>query len=153
MADNLIINGVLYGVSAVLFNNEKKVLMLLRKEDSYKSGWEFVKGGVHVGESKLSAALREIREEAGNINIELIKELPKIYQVDVRYRNKNYSWVNKSTFVFFYLGGEVSVDNREHSKHEWMSLNDALELCWVEYGSEILLDAYAEYEDWNSKRL
>lgn len=150
MPSNLIVDGVLYGVSAVIFDSSEKVLMLYRsgKGEVYKSSWEFIKGGLLTGENHFQAALREIREEAGPIEVEFITELPKNYLVDTRYRKKTYSWVEKKSLVFYYLGGEVHLDGKEHIQFEWMSITEACASCWVEYGAEILQDAYNAFKQW-----
>jgi len=151
MVQKIIIDGVLQGVSAIVFNNRAEVLMLHRSGtgESYQSGWEFIKGGLHVGESHLEAALREIREEAGPIEIEFVAELSRAYLADVRYRKKEYGWVEKKSLVFFCRSGEVSL-SKEHSQHAWMSLSEACEVCWVEYGAEILREAYRTFEQWQT---
>ena len=153
MAKKIIIDGVLQGVSAVVFNDQGKVLMLHRSGtgESYQSGWEFIKGGLHLGESHLQAALREIREEAGLVEVELITELPRTYLADVRYRKKEYEWVDKRSLVFFCHRGSISL-SKEHSQYAWMSPAEASEVCWVEYGGEILEDAYRAFMQWQAEQ-
>jgi len=151
MTNDLIINKTLFGVSAVIFDESDRVLMLLRsgEGESYKSGWEFVKGGLKEGESYLDAAIREIREESHLNDIEFVAELEKKYTVNVSYRNKNYDWVEKKSLVFILQRGDVSLVI-EHSEYKWMNLSQAIDVCWVEYGAEIIKDAYDALKKWQS---
>lgn len=153
MAEDLDIDGVLQGLSAVVFNDARRVLMLNRsaKGEAFKTGWEFVKGGIKAGETRLEAAFREIGEETGLTDFELIAELPRVYLADVRYRKKKYHSVEKKTVVFFYRSGEVYLDRQEHSEYRWMTVEEAREVCWVEYGAAILTEAYEAFMQWRAE--
>jgi 8-oxo-dGTP pyrophosphatase MutT (NUDIX family) len=150
MSTDLIRDGILDGVSVVIFNQDNKVLMLLRnsENDSYRSGWEFVKGGLKVGETTILAAIREAGEEIGqNAQLEFVSELPKDYFVDVKYRGKPYQFVHKKTVVLFFKGGTIEL-SREHTSFKWMIVDEAREICWVEHCSEIVSDAYKSFGIW-----
>jgi 8-oxo-dGTP pyrophosphatase MutT (NUDIX family) len=152
MAEELIDNSILQGLCAVIFDDSEKVLMLFRSAEGeeFKTGWEFVKGGVQVGETRLDAAFREILEETGLSDVELVVELPRVYFVDVRYRKKRYDWIEKKALTFFYRGGEVYLDGQEHSQYKWMLVSEAQEVCWVEYGADILREAHNAFIQWRS---
>src|SRR6266851_1911539 len=98
-----IVDRVLYGVDAVIFDERENVLMLRRnvKSEHFKTGWEYVKGGLKCSETHLEAALREIKEEAGNqFNVEIVGVIDRDFRVDARYRNKpHYDLVEKRAAV------------------------------------------------------
>jgi bis(5'-nucleosidyl)-tetraphosphatase len=155
MAEELIVNTVLQGICAVIFDETESILMLYRSayREDFITGWEFVKGGVQVGETNLRAANREIKEETGLTEVEFVAELPRVYFVDVRYRKKKYDWIEKRAFVFFYQGGEVFLDGKEHSLYKWMPFSEAREVCWVEYGADILAEAYEAFIQWKAEHI
>jgi len=138
-----IFNRVLYGVDVVIFNSEGEILMLKRDvpAENFKTGWEYIKGGVKEDETYSKAAIREIKEEAG-IQVELISEIDKTFEVDARYRKKpHYDFVKKRAFVFIYKNGDISLDPSEHIDYKWMSFDEAQKHIWVEFGKKILENA------------
>lgn len=80
-----IVDRVLYGVDAVIFNGEGRVLMLERraKGERFRTGWEFVKGALKAGESHLDAALREIKEET-NAEVGFLGEIAGTIRAGLR---------------------------------------------------------------------
>lgn len=135
-----IVNRVLHGVDAVIFNQKGKILMLSRNvpTEKFRTGWEFVKGALKENESYLEAALREIKEETG-LNPIFIKELQEEMVVDVRYRkNPHYDYVKKRVLVFLHTDGEININPEEHDDWTWMDYKQARECIWVEKGQDIL---------------
>jgi 8-oxo-dGTP pyrophosphatase MutT (NUDIX family) len=148
-----IIDRVLYGVDAVIFHPDGRVLMFNRdpSRESFKTGWEFIKGALKVDEGYLEAATREIAEEAG-IRVQHIGTLPGTFDVDARYRKKpNYDFVRKKALVFVYLQGEIIVDRAEHTEWRWMPFKEAHALVWVDNGQEILERAREVFTIWKSQ--
>ncbi len=154
MTEEWIVNSVLQGICAVIFDDAQRALMLFRSAygEDFKTGWEFVKGGMKFGETHLEAAFREIHEETGLSEVVFVAELPRIYLVDVHYRRKKYDWIEKKALVFFNQGGEVYLDGKEHSQYKWMQLPEAQEVCWVEYGADILKEAYEIFIRWQATK-
>lgn len=143
---------VLYGVDAIVFNDDYKVLMLRRevKVERFKTGWEFIKGALKVDENYLEAALREIKEET-NINVKFIDEIEDTMEVDARYRQKpHYDYVRKKALVFLYVEGEVKIDKSEHKDYKWMKFEEAIDKVWVEFGKEILIKSRELIEKWRT---
>ncbi len=61
---------------AIVFRREKEIkYLLLYKEASnnYKESWDFPKGNVEKDEDEIETAKREVKEEAGIEDINLIK--------------------------------------------------------------------------------
>lgn len=58
--------------------------------------WDFPKGKIEKGESSSEAALREVREETGVGNLQIINELPMTFHI-YRYKSK---WIVKRTFWY-----------------------------------------------------
>ena len=62
-------------VAVIVCNSEGKVLLCARA-DNVGLEWQFPQGGINEGETVLEAAFRELYEETGLKDVELIKEMP-----------------------------------------------------------------------------
>jgi len=116
-----------YGVTGILFDKIDKnhfFLMLHRKLNW--SGWEFVKGGIETGEEPKEAVLREIKEETGLLNVELIKKVAGpvewfagntkyVYNIFLLRANKNDPII-------------LATDIVEHDGFEWVEQQKVLEM-------------------------
>ena len=81
--------------AVVFYNGENgpEYLLLL-----YEAGhWDFPKGGIEEGETEITAAIREIKEETGLTDIEIIHGFRKEIHYNFR-KNKN---LVKKTVVFY----------------------------------------------------
>ena len=62
-----------FSAGGILVNDKGGLFLTYKKA---RSEWSLPKGGIKKGESRLEAALREVKEETGYQNIEPIKEAP-----------------------------------------------------------------------------
>jgi 8-oxo-dGTP pyrophosphatase MutT (NUDIX family) len=90
--------------------------------------WQLPKGLVDKGESTETAALREVREEAG-IDAAIIERIDKVEYWYVA--KEQASRVRYHKFVYFYLLRYTSGDVRDHD-HEvnearWFNIDEAIE--------------------------
>ena len=67
------------GVGIIVLNKQNKIFVGKRK-DNPGDKWQMPQGGVDEGEDYVTAMRRELLEETGIQNIEIIKEIEKIYQ-------------------------------------------------------------------------
>ena len=125
-----IVDGILYAVIAIIFNQENKVLMFLRKGKKWEQGWEPIKGAIHFGESEEEAVLREIQEEAGLKNVKIIGKLPDFYWGEKPWKNGKLK-IKSRVFVCKYLGGEIRLGEPEHLGYKWMDVKEAKEKIWL----------------------
>ncbi|HMF55478.1 MAG TPA: NUDIX domain-containing protein [Pyrinomonadaceae bacterium] len=106
--------------------------------------WQLPKGTVDKGEQTESAALREVREEAG-IETELIELIDRVeYWYFASERGER---VRFHKFVYFYLLRYLSGDVREHD-HEvnearWFEINRAEEILSFKNEQEMVARAHA----------
>jgi hypothetical protein len=61
------------GVGIVLLNNDNRVFVG-RRIDIEKDAWQMPQGGIEPGETPREAALRELREEIGTDDVEILAE-------------------------------------------------------------------------------
>jgi len=74
-------------------NNEKDEYLLIKRFGI----WDLPKGKVENGENTKEAAIREVCEETGLINVTIINNLPSTYHI--YYQNKR--WFLKKTYWYF----------------------------------------------------
>lgn len=131
-----IIDGVLYSVGAVIFNDKNKTLMFKRRGKEWERGWEIIKGALYFGETPKEAVLREIAEEAG-VKVKVVKLVPRIFWDERPYRNRKLK-IRARIFICKYLSGEVKLGEPEHIKYKWMNINEAKKKIWLKNGDKIL---------------
>ncbi len=73
--------------------NEKDEYLLIKRFEI----WDLPKGKVEKGENTLEAAMREVCEETGLLNLTFINNLPSTYHI--YYQNKR--WFLKKTYWYF----------------------------------------------------
>ena len=127
-----IIDGLKYSIAAFIFKRDK-VLIIKRKENDYATGWEMVKGGIKVGETEEQACLREIKEETGLTDVEIIKKLDYWHDVIPGLNLK----VKSRPFVLKYKSGEIKL-SPEHEDYKWVTIEEAKKIIWVPGAKEEL---------------
>ena len=110
------------GVGVIILNKNDKVFVGKRK-DNPVNNWQMPQGGVDEGEDYISAMKRELLEETSIQNIEIIKEIDKIYQYELpenligiiwkgKYRGQKQKW-----FITRFLGEEKEINlNTKHAE-------------------------------------
>ena len=110
------------GVGIVVLNQDNKVFVGKRK-DNPTDKWQMPQGGIDKGEDYITAMKRELLEETSIQNIEIIKEIDKIYQYELpenligiiwkgKYRGQKQKW-----FITRFLGEEKEINlNTKHAE-------------------------------------
>ena len=108
------------GVGIIVLNKQNKIFVGKRK-DNPGDRWQMPQGGVDEGEDYITAMKRELLEETSIQNIEIIKEIGKIYQYELpenlvgiiwkgKYRGQKQKW-----FITRFLGEEKEINlNTKH---------------------------------------
>ena len=103
------------GVGIIVLNKQNKIFVGKRK-DNPGDKWQMPQGGVDEGEDYITAMRRELLEETSIKNIEIIKEIDKIYQYELpenlvgiiwkgKYRGQKQKW-----FITRFLGEEKEIN-------------------------------------------
>ena len=110
------------GVGIVVLNKKNEIFVGKRK-DNPGDKWQMPQGGVDEGEDYITAMRRELLEETSIQNIEIIKEIDKIYQYELpenlvgiiwkgKYRGQKQKW-----FITRFLGDEKEINlNTKHAE-------------------------------------
>ena len=121
------------GVGIVVLNNQNKVFVGKRKDNPVDK-WQMPQGGVDDGEDYLSAMKRELFEETGIKNFEIIKEIEGMTEYELpnnllgkiwkgKYRGQKQKW-----FVVRFLGNDneinLNTSKPEFIEWKWVNLDD-----------------------------
>ncbi|ARN84444.1 RNA pyrophosphohydrolase [Candidatus Nucleicultrix amoebiphila] len=114
------------GVGIILLNKENKVFVAKRFDNPH-GPWQMPQGGIDEGEIPLEAALRELYEEVGINNVDILKESKNWYSYDFpkelaatlwqgRYQGQKQKW-----FLMLFLGQDEDIDLNTHHPEfcEW----------------------------------
>ena len=108
----------------ILFKGDgNRKYLLLKHGIDY---WNFPKGKLESGESDLDAAKRELNEETGITNIEIIDGFEDTFGYSFLVKEGLIKKVVK-IFLAKYLKGSINLYN-EHEEYEWFVFEDALNI-------------------------
>jgi bis(5'-nucleosidyl)-tetraphosphatase len=119
--------------------NGKRIEFLLLKHG--KGHWAFPKGHLENAETKLEAALRELYEETGIKDVELLSN--EIYITDSYTYSQNGITIEKSVeyFIGELKGDRIKIDGNEIDDYKWSPLDEALNIISFEQSKQILIKA------------
>lgn len=109
--------------------NSGKFLLLKRSDEFHKNAWEFVYGRIDQGENLETALRREVREETGIDELEVIDQFSTWHM----YRGDQTS-ENEVIGISFYCRTNTAEPklSSEHSQFKWATLEEASKLVSVE---------------------
>ena len=120
------------GVGIIVLNKENKIFVA-KRIDNPKNFWQMPQGGVNKGEKLLSAALRELEEETGMKEVELIQEIDGTMTYELpphllgiiwkgKYKGQKQKW-----FLMRYLGSDrdinIKTEKPEFLEWKWIDLD------------------------------
>ncbi len=121
------------GVGIMLINSENKVFVGQRA-DRFADAWQMPQGGIDLGEEPVDAALRELYEEVGVKNVEILASTKDWISYDLphdlipelwngKYRGQKQMW-----FLMRMKGGDelinIKTEIPEFVKWKWIDLKE-----------------------------
>lgn len=119
--------------SALVFrpaNNRAGVEMLLLHKPRKRDAWQLPQGGSEEGETVPQTAIRELREEAGIVDVTYLATSAEVYQYDfpASFRRFRPDHVRGQRIAFIFLlatvGAQVTVDGKEVDDFLWIAPED-----------------------------
>lgn len=103
------------GVGVMLFNKQSEVFVA-RRIDTRSEAWQMPQGGMDTGEAPLESALRELEEEIGTRNAQLVRESAQWHLYDLpdeligviwngQYRGQRQKW-----FLMRFMGSDAEIN-------------------------------------------
>lgn len=147
----------------VLVNDEKKVFAGKRNTFNtkmvswfLKKPWQMPQGGIEEGETPYEAVLRELKEEIGTNNVELISEtegwLEYIVPYGLRRKGNKFVGQRQKWYLLKYLGKDedINLKTTNHSEFDswrWMSVGNIIRLA-VHFKKSLYLEVFRDFKDY-----
>lgn len=123
------------GVGMVIVDKNNRVFVG-KRIDSKVNGWQMPQGGIDLGETPSSAALREMEEEIGSNKGRIIAESKKWYSYRVpnflipKLWNGQYCGQRQKWFLIRFTGKDsdinINTETPEFDKWKWVELDQLL---------------------------
>ena len=115
-----------HGVGIFLLNKKKK-LWIGKRIDAQNDFWQMPQGGIDSKESELNAMMRELKEEIGTNNVEVLMRSDKLYQYELPKNLISNVWSGKYKgqiqrwFACSFLGEdkEIRLDHYKPEFKDW----------------------------------
>jgi putative (di)nucleoside polyphosphate hydrolase len=142
------------GVGIVLINHQKKVFVGQRI-DKLSNAWQMPQGGIEDGEDPLHAALRELEEEIGTSEVEVLSQTQDWLKYDLpeylvptfwggKYKGQEQLW-----FLMRLSGGDelinLNTQTPEFSAWKWIDL-ELLPNSIVEFKRDLYLKLVEQFK-------
>jgi putative (di)nucleoside polyphosphate hydrolase len=142
-------------VGVMLINAEGKVFVG-RRIDQTVEGWQMPQGGIDEGETPAQAVMRELKEEVGTDNAEIVREHGEWLSYDLpphligvalhgRYRGQKQKW-----FALRFTGKDSDIDLKTHEPEfatwRWASMAELPGLI-VPFKRDTYRKVIAAFED------
>jgi putative (di)nucleoside polyphosphate hydrolase len=134
--------------------NARGEIFVGRRTDVQGEAWQMPQGGIDEGESPREAAMRELKEEIGTDNAEIIAESGRWLYYDVP---KKFTWKAKAGrwkgqrqkwFVMLFKGANSDIDlggsHPEFNAWRWVQVSELPALA-VSFKRQLYLDVIGEF--------
>jgi putative (di)nucleoside polyphosphate hydrolase len=142
-------------VGIMLINREGRVF-LGKRNDVTEEAWQMPQGGIDEGETPIAAARRELLEELGTANAEIVAESSRWLQYELPSSLQGHAWGGRwrgqcqKWFLARFVGddGEINIatEHPEFSAWKWVAPERLDELI-VSFKRRLYLDVLEEFAD------
>lgn len=141
------------GVGLMLLNRDGLVFVAQRL-DMPSDAWQMPQGGIDEGEDPRTAAIRELEEEVGTANAEILAESRDWYLYDLPPELRGVLWGGKfrgqrqKWFALRFLGDDgdinIATEHPEFSAWKWAAMADLPDLI-VPFKRQLYRELVAEF--------
>jgi len=110
-----------YSAGGIIVNDHNQVLLINEGDDF----WGLPRGRIESNEEALAAAVREIKEETGLSDIEVVKGLGSYQRHPVISGIEDPSELKNITLFLFRTNETIPASNEENNECAWFSLEEA----------------------------
>lgn len=151
------------GVGMVLLNDENKIFAGKRNSVNtkmvswfLKKPWQMPQGGIEENETPIEAAMRELSEELGTNNVQVLSEtkdwLEYIVPYGLRRKDHNFIGQRQKWFLMKFLGKneDINLKTSEHSEFDswrWMSVGNIIRLS-VHFKRNLYLEVFKNFKEY-----
>jgi putative (di)nucleoside polyphosphate hydrolase len=115
------------GVGLMIINHQKKIFVGKRIDSKNPFSWQMPQGGIDCGETPSKAAFREMKEEIGSSNGEIMAETKNWYCYDLPIKvipkmwNGQFKGQKQKWFLVKYNGADsdINLQTAEPEFHRW----------------------------------
>jgi len=142
--------------AGIMLRNAEGFIFVGQRLDSTSEAWQMPQGGIDPGEDPLTAALRELGEEAGIAPhlVEMVAQSEKQHHYDLpaemigkiwrgKYRGQSQHW-----FLFHFLGADTDIDitteHQEFRAWRWARPDELVDLI-VPFKRELYENVLSEF--------
>lgn len=119
-----------------LDESNRRLFLLL----DYGKHWDYPKGHVEAGEDDLTAARRELKEETGITQIEVIEHFQ--HEIEYHFHSNRFGNIRKKVIFFIAQTDQKNVIlSEEHLAYSFLPFEKALERLTFESAKEVLKEA------------
>jgi 8-oxo-dGTP pyrophosphatase MutT (NUDIX family) len=141
------------GVGIMLLNRNNRVFVGRRRKPR-GVGWQMPQGGIEPGETPRAAALRELKEEVGTGNADILAESRSWFCYDLpeelagkswngRWRGQRQKW-----FAMRFKGrdADIKIDRHEFDDWKWVRIGELPDLI-VPFKRQVYVSVLSEFHD------
>ncbi len=142
-------------VGLMILNSNLEVFVG-RRVDSKLEAWQMPQGGIDDGEAITDAAFREMKEEIGTNNAEILAETKQWYKYDLPYYlisklwNGRYRGQRQKWFLLKYLGKDEDINincaNLEFIAWRWVKIEELTQII-VPFKRNLYISVIEEFRD------
>lgn len=149
------------GVGIMVVNQMKKIFVGKRNDVTniqkynIQSAWQMPQGGIDEGEDPKTAALRELLEEIGTNQVELIAESKDWFYYDIpddlqgKYLHAKYNGQKQKWYLALLVGPEnlinINTTNPEFTDWKWAEIGEVVDLI-VDFKKSMYQKIVKEFE-------
>ncbi len=153
-ADNL---DYLYRNSiGIMVINKNKNIFVGKRIDNNSNAWQMPQGGLDAGEDEDTAMFRELKEETGISDIEIISKSKQYFYYNLPYRLQKKFWGGKylgqkqKWYLVRYLGDDSSININtelpEFSEWKWIPKEELVKVI-VSFKRKLYVDIIKEFAE------